>query len=98
MMISRSSSKCALRVPLVLALAVAAVAAQEKPQQPQQPPTFRTGVNLVRVDAYPSRDGKIVEGLTAADFEVFEDGRPQRIDAFEFVRLDAGARDPFFGP
>ena len=40
--------------------AVVAVAAQEKQPPPPPQPTFRTGVNLVRVDAYPSRDGKIV--------------------------------------
>ena len=34
-------------------------------RQDPQKPTFRTGVNLVRVDAYPSRDGKIILGLTA---------------------------------
>ena len=54
-------------------------------QQDPQKPTFRTGVNLVRVDAYPSRDGKIIEGLTAADFEVLEDGVPQKIESFQFV-------------
>lgn len=73
--------------------------AQEKPQQPQQPPIFRTGVNLVRVDAYPSRDGKIVEGLTIGDFEVLEDGVPQKIESFQFVEFEQNApleerRDP----
>ena len=56
------------------------------PQDPQRP-TFRTGVNLVRVDAYPARDGKIIEGLTAADFEIFEDGVAQKIETFQFVQF-----------
>jgi len=51
---------------------------------PQQRP-FRTGAHYVRVDAYPSRDGKPVLGLTAADFELLEDGKPQTIDALEFI-------------
>lgn len=40
-----------------------------------------------------------MEGLGAADFKVFEDGRPQEIDSVEFVRIepntpDAERRDP----
>ena len=52
-----------------------------------------------RVDAYPSRDGKIIEGLTADDFEVLEDGVPQKIESFQFVRYEQNTpveerRDP----
>ena len=88
-----------VRVALFVVLAVAAAVAQEKPQPPPQQPTFRTGVNLVRVDAYPSRDGKIVRDLTAADFEVLEDGVPQKIESFQFVEFEQNApleerRDP----
>jgi VWFA-related protein len=71
--------------------------AQSPPQQ--RPPVFRAGANFVLVDAYPQRDGLLVEGLTAADFEVREDGRPQQIESFEFVRIEpsmseAQRRDP----
>jgi len=52
-------------------------------QQQGQP--IRVGTNFVRVDVYPTRDGKVVAGLTAADFEVLEDGVPQTIDSFEHV-------------
>ena len=38
------------------------------------------------MDAYPTRDGKIVDSLTRDDFEVFEDGKRQSIEQFEFVR------------
>jgi VWFA-related protein len=67
-------------------------------QDPQRP-TFRTGTSLVRVDAYPSRDGKIIEGLTGDDFEVLEDGVLQKVDSFQFVRYERDAalgerRDP----
>jgi VWFA-related protein len=60
------------------------------PQNPpaQRPPVFRAGANFVLVDAYPQRDGKLVEGLTAADFEVREDGQPQKVEMFEFVRVE----------
>ncbi|HXW06374.1 MAG TPA: VWA domain-containing protein [Vicinamibacterales bacterium] len=60
------------------------------PATTQQPP-IRTGVNLVRVDVYPTRDGKPVTDLRAEDFEVFEDGAQQRIETFEHVvALPAG--------
>ena len=49
----------------------------------------------MQVDVYPSRDGKIVEGLTPADFQVFEDGRPQAVDGFEFIRIEPNTPDAF---
>jgi hypothetical protein len=41
------------------------------------------------VDAYPVQDGHIVEGLKPEDFEVLEDGKPQAIESFDFIRFDA---------
>ena len=70
----------------VLALAVLSVGAQDQKPDPQRPtPTFRTGAHYVRVDAYPTRDGKPIPGLTAADFELLEDGKAQTIDSAEFI-------------
>ena len=55
----------------------------------QQLPVFRGGTNLIVVDAYPrGKDGRIIEGLTPADFEVFEDGQRQTVEQFEFVRVE----------
>jgi VWFA-related protein len=64
---------------------------QQQPPPPpdqQRPPVFRAGASVVQVDAYPTRDGKIVEGLTAKDFEVFEDGKPQAIEDLQFIRVE----------
>ena len=36
---------------------------------------------FVKVDVYPTVDGRTLEGLTAADFEILEDGTPQHVDA-----------------
>lgn len=58
----------------------------------QQRPIFRSDAHFVTVDAYPLKDGKVVEGLTAADFVVEEDGRQQTIENFEFV--DSTALSP----
>ncbi len=52
----------------------------------QEPPvsTFRSAVDVVQLDvSVLDRDHHPVRGLTAADFTVFEDGRPQTIIAFQ---------------
>jgi VWFA-related protein len=69
---------------------------QEPQQQEQQPapgqPTFRTGINFVRVDVIVSdRSGNPVTDLLQADFEVFEDGKPQAIETFRLVKIDTSA-------
>lgn len=77
---------CALLIPVAATLALAGTRMAAH-QDPQRPP-FRSLTNVVRVDAYPTtRDGKIIEGLTADDFEVLEDGVVQKIASFEFVRF-----------
>jgi VWFA-related protein len=52
---------------------------------PDQRPTFRTEANFVRVDAYPTTGGKPVTDLAATDFEVAEDGVPQKVETFEHI-------------
>ena len=69
------------------ALALAGFATAQQPgQAPNQPtPVFRSGAYLVFVDAYPRRDGHVVEGLAASDFAVLEDGKPQTVEVFEYL-------------
>ena len=84
-----------LAVALVSALAgAAAIEGQSPATPPQEPqrPTFRLDANFVRVDIYPTSDGKPVTDLTAADFEVLEDGVPQQIETFE--RVDIAGHTP----
>jgi VWFA-related protein len=65
---------------------VAVLAAQQ--QQTAQRPTFRTSTRLVvRTISVKDGDGKPIEGLTASDFVVTEDGEPQIISFVEFQRL-----------
>lgn len=55
---------------------------------PPQTPTFRSGIELVQVDVYVTdENGKPVTGLTADDFEVFEDGKRQVITTFTPVNI-----------
>ena len=63
------------------------------PQDPSQPvPRFRGGVDVVLLDvSVLDRDRRPVRGLTAADFTIFEEGRPQPIVSFD--ELDAPEPD-----
>ena len=58
------------------------------PQDLAQGPTFRTGVNLVRVDVtVTGRNGVALTDLAPEDFDIREDGIPQPIQTFQFVQL-----------
>ena len=51
---------------------------------------FETTTRLVVVNvAVNDRAGNAVEGLTAGDFKILEDGKPQKISVFEYQRLDS---------
>lgn len=56
--------------------------------QDKQPeiPRFRAGANLVRVDAYVSKDDVPITDLKAEDFTVFEDDKPQQVESFELIQ------------
>src|SRR5262249_54230952 len=59
---------------------------QAAPQTPV--PTFRAGVELIQVDVTVlDKNRQPVRGLTAADFTIAEDGKPQAIAAFSAVEF-----------
>ena len=70
-------------VLIAVALAVTGVTGQE------QLPRFRAGANLVRVDAYVSKDGVALTDLTQDDFLVFEDDKVQPIESFDLIAARA---------
>ena len=74
--------------------------AQPQPQTPPQtpPPTFRVEINYVEVDAIVTdASGNPVSNLTEQDFEVLEDGKPQKISAFSLVNIPVDrAERPLF--
>src|SRR3954469_9454208 len=69
-----------------LAFTGAALAAAAFAQEQSQRSSFRTGVQLVRIDV-SVLDGKRepVRGLQASDFTVLEDGQPRPIRSFQAV-------------
>ena len=71
---------------MLLALPVIPGSAQRNPTQTI--PRFRTGVELVLLDvSVLDRERMPVHGLSAQDFTVLEDGRPQKIESFSEVEL-----------
>src|SRR4051812_37274306 len=87
-------------------------AQQQQPQQSQQPqpkpaagdqqqppPVFRAGINFVRVDVIiTDKSGAPIANLTENDFDVAEDGKPQKIETFKFIKLDGGVGDAIKDP
>src|SRR6476660_2050995 len=63
--------------------------AQQGDQQ-QPPTTIRRGINYVSVDVIVTdKDGKPVMDLSQDDFAVAEDGKPQKVETFQIIKLDA---------
>ena len=72
-------SASSLSLALAVCVATAGLAAQQLPR-------FRSGANLVRVDAYVTADGKPVADLFVDDFEVLEDGVVQKVESFQLIQ------------
>jgi VWFA-related protein len=58
---------------------------------PQQPLVFSSHVQAVLVDALVTQNGRPVSGLTAADFEVRDNGVLQKIDLLDAANLPINA-------
>ena len=92
------AATCAIALGLFVAAggaqAPATPPAAPAPPADQQQPVFRTGINFVRVDAIVTdARGNPVDDLKAEDFEVVEEGTPQKIETFKLVKLDGGVAD-----
>jgi VWFA-related protein len=76
----------------LLLVAAAGLTAQQTPPSV----TFQVEVNYVDVDAIVTDEkGNFVTGLTRDDFEVFEDGKPQKVEMFSYVELPVEPSDRF---
>ncbi len=86
------------RAGALLFLALVIASAGQEPQAPlpqAAPPTLRITVTLVQLDAVVTDGaGKHVAGLKAADFEVLQDGQPQKVSYFAYNPGVAPPRTP----
>ena len=97
-------------VAALLAALVMPVPAQDRPATPppatQQPPAtpvgpdgqpiFRTGINTVRVDVIVTDSkGNPVTDLKLTDFEIAEDGKPQKPDTFRLIKIDTAIQPTY---
>jgi VWFA-related protein len=91
-------SSVPMRHKYVLALAAFACLKTASPQQqPSGLPDFhiRISVNLVQVDTTVTDSrGRPVSGLTAGDFQILLDGRPQAIASCNFIQTGSGVPAP----
>src|SRR6516164_6412285 len=85
-------------VPLILfALFQAAVLLRSGFAQ-DNPPKFTAGTNVVLVPVVATdKRGNHIPGLTAADFEVKQDGKEQKITSFEEISSEATQAQPMTG-
>jgi VWFA-related protein len=88
-----STARHAAGAAALLAVLGGVLAAQQPSSQPADQPAFRTGADLVIVDAVVvDKNGKPIAGLTASDFEVHDEGRVQTVSLFQTVAPEAPGR------
>src|SRR5688572_18376233 len=77
-----------LYAAIALGVIVFSVIARPRAQQGEPTPVFRASTAFVSVDVVVrDESGAIVRGLTAADFTIREDGRPQQIQTLSFDEI-----------
>jgi VWFA-related protein len=87
--------RCLRRAGFALAAAVALTSLVVAQQPQADTPAFRAGADLVIVDAVVvDTAGRPVTGLTAGDFEVRDEGRPQAVSLFQTVSVGAPVAAP----
>jgi VWFA-related protein len=83
----------AARARAVACLVLGAAVAMRGAQEPTQQPSFRSGVDVIQLDvSVLDKARHPVPGLTAADFTVLENGKPQRL--VSVASVNASDRDP----
>ncbi len=83
------------RIAVVLACFFTMSAAAASAQQEVPPGGFtlkvQSDIVLTNVVVRDKKTGAVVKGLTASDFTIFENGKPQRIASFDYQNVDQTA-------
>jgi VWFA-related protein len=79
-----------ISVVISISLLLVLLARAQQAQQPTGgPAAFQANSNLVILDVTVlDKSGKVVSGLKKNDFQVIEDGKAQKVDVFEFQKLE----------
>jgi len=68
----------------------------QPPASPDQQPVFRVGINTVRVDVIVTDNkGNPVTDLKLEDFQIEEDGKPQKPETFRLVKIDTDVQPAY---
>jgi len=87
------STRGALALTIIAACSAALLTRERTGRLDEQTATFRVQVDAIHVDAIVTdARGNPVTDLTADDFEVLEDGRPQTITSFALVDIPIESR------
>ncbi|HMF60086.1 MAG TPA: VWA domain-containing protein [Vicinamibacterales bacterium] len=77
-----------LRFEAVVVFVATAIAVADPVPTAQQRSVFKSGRDVISVDVVVrDKSGAVVRGLTAADFEIREDGRAQDVVSFSFEEI-----------
>src|SRR5450631_3530760 len=89
----RSTATALLGVAVLAAMPIAAQDQNGSPPDAQTTYTLKVDSDLVltNIVVRDKKTGEVVRGLTANDFQVQENGKPQKIISFDFQSVDQAA-------
>lgn len=68
----------------------------QQPPTPDQQPVFRGGISTVRVDVIVTDNkGNPVTDLKLEDFQIEEDGKPQKPETFRLIKIDTDVQPAY---